>query len=70
MENNNQHIEIFDLITKLLTGEAHEEEIWQVNDWKQADTVNAQLYEEYIRLWNRIGKVRPIEINEINRKTG
>jgi transmembrane sensor len=60
MKENNGHIEIQELIVRVLSGEAGREEIQQLEEWKLQDTANNKLFEDYRSLWEKYGLIKDI----------
>src|SRR5690606_14747465 len=58
MAEENEHID-YELITKVLAGEASLDEVETVRHWREASKHNALAFSEMETLWNKAGKVMP-----------
>ncbi|GAB4301458.1 MAG: FecR family protein [Marinilabiliales bacterium] len=61
MESNNQHIEINELIYKVLSGNASAHEKETLNDWINESHDNKVLYDNEVKLWNELEKAKSIK---------
>ena len=60
MENNFQHIEIQELIIKVITEEATSQEREQLSQWIKASSDNEIYYQNELKFWNRLEKSKAI----------
>ena len=68
MGDNTDHIDNIDLITKVLAGEANEEEIQLLQNWKAADPSNSTLFEEYKRSWESVDNVKELSKIDLDKE--
>jgi len=64
MFDNSENMEIVDLITRNLSGEATAEEQQQLLQWKESDPSNEKLFQEYKDTWEKMDSAR--ELSRIN----
>ncbi|MBL4655699.1 MAG: FecR domain-containing protein, partial [Bacteroidia bacterium] len=68
MGDNTDHIDNIDLITKVLAGEANEEEVQLLQNWKAADPSNRTLFEEYKRSWESVDNIKELSKIDLDKE--
>jgi len=66
MNKHPEHIEFLDLIVKDLSGELAAEDKRRLMAWIESSEANKQLYNEYSRVWQELGKVEGKTSREVN----